>query len=102
MVSRSPRVYLSYCPWGDWVNDPKDSRNHEAQAIAHAEASPVGEPLPPCPICNRQKPLVYDHDHLTGRFRGFVCGNCNSAMGHAGDDPARLEAMAAYLRRDRP
>jgi hypothetical protein len=40
-----------------------------------------------------------DHDHDTGAPRGLLCSPCNLAVGHAYDDPNRLEALAAYLRR---
>jgi hypothetical protein len=42
-----------------------------------------------------------DHCHARGVFRGFLCGDCNRVAGQAGDDPARLEAIAQYLR-ERP
>ncbi len=54
-----------------------------------------------CAICGGPSARLHfdiDHDHQTGRLRGLLCGSCNLLLGHAGDDPRRLEAAAAYLR----
>ncbi len=53
-----------------------------------------------CAICNRvlvEKHL--DHDHVTGLTRAVLCRGCNHMLGNAQDDPDRLEAGAAYLRK---
>lgn len=58
-----------------------------------------------CPICSRnfeQKqglaPNV-DHDHVTGKVRGVICGSCNTAAGLLRDDPLVAQSMARYLRK---
>lgn len=42
--------------------------------------------------------LAIDHCHETEIVRGLLCGRCNTAIGLLGDDPARVEAAARYLR----
>lgn len=52
-----------------------------------------------CEVCGRAGRVCYDHDHATGEARGWLCSTCNSALGHAQDDPALLRALADYLER---
>jgi hypothetical protein len=60
-----------------------------------------------CAVCGGEqitkgkKWLSVDHCHETGVVRGLLCNNCNNALGHAKDDPARLRTMADYLERSR-
>lgn len=42
--------------------------------------------------------LHVDHCHGSGRVRGLLCGNCNTMIGLAGEDPAVLAAAIAYLQ----
>lgn len=65
-------------------------------------------PPPPserCDICGSRGDysshgrLVMDHDHGRNQFRGWLCWGCNVALGHAGDNPRILDAMATYLKR---
>ena len=57
-----------------------------------------------CAICdkpegegNRRTKLTIDHDHESGKIRGLLCHNCNTAIGLANDDSARLRRAADYL-----
>lgn len=51
-----------------------------------------------CEACGAYTELVWDHDHLTGAFRGWLCPFCNRTLGCAKDDVSRLEKLAQYLR----
>jgi ribosomal protein L34E len=44
--------------------------------------------------------LHRDHDHVTRRFRGLLCSNCNTLIGLAGEDPEILFAAVEYLKKE--
>ncbi|MGR3932637.1 endonuclease VII domain-containing protein [Streptomyces sp. BRA346] len=50
-----------------------------------------------CTICLLAPAAHVDHCHETGRVRGVLCFNCNSAIGKLGDDPDTVRRAAAYL-----
>ncbi len=65
-----------------------------------------------CPIClktsdelkgvggKRAKTCwAVDHDHDTKKFRGYLCHNCNRAIGNFKDDIERLWRAIEYLSR---
>ena len=57
-----------------------------------------------CEVCGNKhntRALHLDHDHATGKFRGWLCNGCNSALGHVKDDPAVLRKLADYLEQRR-
>lgn len=61
------------------------------------EAS-IGRPKPDCcEICSMDKILTADHCHASGEYRGWICRNCNLAIGNAMDRPDFLRTMASYL-----
>lgn len=53
----------------------------------------------PCDICGIVARRVWDHDHETGLARGWLCSNCNTAIGLLGDTAESVEKAVAYLRR---
>jgi hypothetical protein len=50
-----------------------------------------------CAICLDALPVHVDHCHKTGRVRGVLCFNCNSAIGKLRDDPDAARRAATYL-----
>jgi hypothetical protein len=55
-----------------------------------------------CAICDRhaddcRQRLNVDHDHITGKVRGLLCGPCNAALSIFQDDQERLYRAIQYL-----
>ena len=57
-----------------------------------------------CAVCKKERKLVPDHDHnhpepkTRDAVRGLICGNCNLALGHLGDDPETILALLVYIK----
>jgi hypothetical protein len=57
-----------------------------------------------CAICsvheeNVTKSLAIDHDHETGRVRGYLCNNCNRGIGLLKDNAEILSKAVEYLNK---
>jgi hypothetical protein len=55
-----------------------------------------------CSACGKAeiengRKLSLDHCHTTGKFRGWLCDECNKALGMVGDSKERLVKLIAYL-----
>jgi len=62
-----------------------------------------------CPICSRSEEeckgrgnkkngsWVLDHDHENGKFRGYLCHDCNRGLGNFGDSIETLKLAIKYL-----
>jgi hypothetical protein len=54
---------------------------------------------PACELCGtipKKRGLDQDHDHRTGKTRGWLCHSCNRKLWH-GVTPAWLRKAAGYL-----
>lgn len=55
-----------------------------------------------CDICKKEKPLCWDHDHTTGKHRGWLCHFCNVGLGFMLDDRLILYSAIEYLDKTKP
>lgn len=79
---------------------------------AYAKATAAGKrrkkyPLPTrkipavCECCSKKqkRALALDHCHVTGKFRGWLCSNCNAALGLLGDNAIGVRSALVYLEK---
>jgi len=50
---------------------------------------------------NSKNTACIDHCHITGKVRGILCFNCNSALGHFSDDVKTIKIAINYLQRNK-
>lgn len=50
-----------------------------------------------CEICGRVCITRYDHCHVTGKFRGWLCHQCNVVLGLVKENSLVLKQMIRYL-----
>ena len=57
----------------------------------------------PCAICRQpMRPPQQDHCAKTGRIRGYLCRNCNLALGHFNDRIPLIRKAIQYLEKPVP
>lgn len=79
----------------------------KARKLANARRwKGIPEPTRPepeaCEACGGTRHKIglnADHDHKTGRFRGWLCSSCNRALGYLGDAEIGVLRLLAYVRR---
>jgi hypothetical protein len=83
-----------YAKASDW------KRNKQEKLMGRARPSH-------CELCNQHgiggiasKPdsgIVFDHCHITGKSRGWICDRCNKTLGMVQDNKELLAKMITYL-----
>ena len=78
----------------------RDCKNQQARLrAAFKRDNPTPPPGSICPLCERPRDqFVADHCHITNEMRGYICGNCNLALGGFDDNSEFLERAAAWVR----
>lgn len=77
-------------------------RNRASKARQKEERERIaGRPCPEvCELCGENNRWIcFDHCHIEGRFRGWICDRCNKVLGLVQDNVGLLTAMVAYLER---
>jgi hypothetical protein len=81
------------------------SKKAASQRYLHKKLG-IPAPTRPAPVicecCGKaphKKSLNVDHDHQTGKFRGWLCSACNRGLGMLGDNLDAIERMREYLLR---
>nr|WP_120724971.1 endonuclease VII domain-containing protein [Streptomyces hundungensis] len=80
-------------PHSEWSRNRRSSDGFATLCKSCKAESQMG----PCVTCLSAPAVHVDHCHQTGRVRGVLCFNCNSAIGKLGDDPDTVRRAAAYL-----
>jgi hypothetical protein len=107
---KAATTYCTPC-WRDWQSEyyhaNKDRMRRKSIARIYGITMEELEELEAshgnrCAVCKveadtENRNLCVDHDHDTGKVRGLLCKQCNSAAGLLGDSSQRVAALAAYL-----
>ena len=75
----------------------KECKAAERRQLDQLRQEGIPSPRGFCDCCGKTSKLVLDHDHNTGKFRGWLCHSCNIGIGHLGDNIPGLIRALAYL-----
>jgi hypothetical protein len=83
------------------LSDLAGWRSKKRTALKAAKERKIGRPCPgACELCGNgfiKKPHA-DHDHATGKYRGWICRNCNVTLGTARENIALLQSMIDWIK----
>lgn len=85
------------------MKDPEGARRRQREFQERRNTQrevAAGRPRPDlCEVCNELHiRIVWDHDHETGEFRGWICDRCNRVLGLVYDNPHLLQQLSDYLK----
>lgn len=75
----------------------------QSAKIEWQKKKPRNEPFE-CPICAKRTiagitcKVVLDHDHNSGKVRGWICDSCNTGIGRFQDDVDLIEKAIKFLK----
>ena len=70
-------------------------KNYGKDGLAVRERMEAGDP---CEICgDTTAKMAIDHCHDSGKVRGLLCSNCNTALGLLKEDVERMKSMIRYI-----
>jgi hypothetical protein len=75
----------------------KSAATATAKRLGMSTKAPEGTP---CELCGDTESIVFDHDHDTDTFRGWLCNPCNRSIGVLGDNTTGLMDALVYLAKD--
>jgi len=93
-----PTVYRSECKSCRRVG----GKAHSSAAKKIMDKNKIKRPElgTPCDNCGKDnQKLIFDHCHETNKFRGWLCYQCNTAIGNLGDNIDGLTKALNYLNR---
>lgn len=82
----------------------RTERGEQAKRRGRGQPEPTRPRPSRCECCGMsdlvfKKPLCLDHCHLTNKFRGWICDDCNIGIGRLGDDVEGVRRALDYLKR---
>lgn len=53
-----------------------------------------------CEVCGSIGRICFDHNHTTGKFRGWICARCNIVLGLVKDNSELLKSLSEFLTQE--
>lgn len=82
----------------------KYCRDYQKIRLKKIREENASRPRPEYCECCFQKPnkigVVWDHNHKTGIFRGWLCSRCNRVLGMCGESIEVLNNLIEYIKKN--